>query len=317
MRADARRIIRVGSRGSLLALAQTRHVVGTLTERHPEAAFEIVVIQTKGDVILDTPLAKIGDKGLFTKEIEQALLGGEADLAVHSLKDMPARLPDGLALGAVPARVEAGDALVSPIAASIAALPAGARVGTSSLRRRAQLLHGRPDLAVEDLRGNVDTRLRKLREGRYDAIILAAAGLIRLGLAREITARIPVAEMVPAVGQGALALECRADDTAIRNLLAAVHHPPTDLAVTAERAFLAVLEGGCQVPMAAHATLDGGRIRLTGLIATLDGRRVLRHEADAPADPAAAARLGQAVAGHLLDEGGREILAAILGGHIA
>ncbi len=317
MKADARRIIRVGSRGSLLALAQTRQVVGSLAERHPETAFEIVVIQTKGDVILDTPLAKIGDKGLFTKEIEQALLGGEADLAVHSLKDMPARLPDGLALGAVPARVDACDALIAPAAAGIAALPAGARVGTSSLRRRAQLLHRRPDLAVEDLRGNVDTRLRKLRDGRYDAIVLAAAGLIRLGLAGAITARIPVAEMVPAVGQGALALECRADDTAIRDLLAAVHHPPTDLAVTAERAFLAVLEGGCQVPMAAHATLDGGRIRLTGLIATLDGRRVLRHEAEASADPAAAARLGQAVAGHLLDEGGREILAAILGGHTA
>jgi len=317
MKADARRIIRVGSRGSLLALAQTRQVVGALAERHPETAFEIVVIQTKGDVILDTPLAKIGDKGLFTKEIEQALLGGEADLAVHSLKDMPARLPDGLVLGAVPARVEAGDALISPTAANIAALPAGACVGTSSLRRRAQLLHRRPDLVVEDLRGNVDTRLRKLRDGRYDAIVLAAAGLIRLGLAGEITTRIPVAEMVPAVGQGALALECRADDTAIRDLLAAVHHPPTDVAVTAERAFLAVLEGGCQVPMAAHATLDGGRIRLIGLIATLDGRRVLRHEAESSADPAAAARLGQAAAGHLLDEGGREILAAILGGHTA
>ncbi len=317
MKADARRIIRVGSRGSLLALAQTRQVVGALAERHPETAFEIVVIQTKGDVILDTPLAKIGDKGLFTKEIEQALLGGEADLAVHSLKDMPARLPDGLVLGAVPARVEAGDALISPAAANIAALPAGACVGTSSLRRRAQLLHRRPDLVVEDLRGNVDTRLRKLRDGRYDAIVLAAAGLIRLGLAGEITTRIPVAEMVPAVGQGALALECRADDTAIRDLLAAVHHPPTDVAVTAERAFLAVLEGCCQVPMAAHATLNGGRIRLSGLIATLDGRRVLRHEAESSADPAAAARLGQAAAGHLLDEGGREILAAILGGHTA
>ena len=315
MSVDPRRILRVGSRGSLLALAQTRQIVAALAARHPETMFEIAVIQTKGDVILDTPLSKIGDKGLFTKEIEQALLAREADLAVHSLKDMPTRLPDGLILGAVPARVEARDALIAAAAAGIDTLPAGARVGTSSLRRRAQLMHRRPDLIVADLRGNVDTRLRKLRDGMYDAIILAAAGLIRLGLAGEITALVPVADMIPAVGQGALALECRADDTATRDLLAAVHHPPTALAVAAERAFLAKLEGGCQVPMAAHATVDGGRIRLAGLIATLDGRRVLRHEAEAPAEPAAAARLGQDMAGHLLDAGGRDILAAILGGH--
>ncbi len=315
MSVDPRRILRVGSRGSLLALAQTRQIVAALAARHPETMFEIAVIQTKGDVILDTPLSKIGDKGLFTKEIEQALLAREADLAVHSLKDMPTRLPDGLILGAVPARVEARDALIAAAAAGIDTLPAGARVGTSSLRRRAQLMHRRPDLIVADLRGNVDTRLRKLRDGMYDAIILAAAGLIRLGLAGEITALVPVADMIPAVGQGALALECRADDTATRDLLAAVHHPPTALAVAAERAFLAELEGGCQVPMAAHATVDGGRIRLAGLIATLDGRRVLRHEAEAPAEPAAAARLGQDMAGHLLDAGGRDILAAILGGH--
>jgi hydroxymethylbilane synthase len=303
--------IRVGTRGSLLALTQTRQFIDALRSCHPGQPFEEVVIKTKGDIILDVPLSKIGDKGLFTKELEQDLLAGRIDLAVHSMKDMPGRLPEGLDFGVIPERVDPRDAFLSVRWPDLDALPEGARVGTSSLRRRAQLLHRRPDLRIENLRGNVDTRLRKLREGDYDAIILAAAGLIRLGRQAEITCCLPSTVMIPAVGQGALAIEIRKDAAHLRELLAPLGHPATALAIAAERAFLAELEGGCQVPLAGHATVDGATIRLAAMIASLDGRTMIPLDAEAPADPDAAGGLGVRVGRELLDRGGREILQSI------
>lgn len=303
--------IRVGTRGSLLALTQTRQFIDRLRTLRPERAVEEVIIKTKGDIIQDVPLSKIGDKGLFTKEIEQALLDGAVDLGVHSMKDMPGRLPVGLGFGVVPERVDARDAFLSLHWPDLHALPRGARVGTSSLRRRAQLLRLRPDLTIENLRGNVDTRLRKLQEGEYDAIILAAAGLTRLGKGSVITCHIPAEEMVPAVGQGVLAIEIREDDQALRDLLAPLHHAPTALAVAAERAFLTELEGGCQVPMAAHAVLRGGRLRMDAMIAALDGQTVYAHSMEAGAAEADARSMGVQIARILLGMGGAEILKSI------
>lgn len=305
------RIYRVGTRGSLLALAQAGQVVEELKAGNPGVRFEMIVIKTKGDQVQDVPLVKIGDKGLFTREIEQALLRGEVDLAIHSLKDLPGDLPEGLEIGAVPVRAEARDAFLSVRFESLAALPPGAVIGTGSLRRRAQLLHRRPGQVVEDLRGNVDTRLRKLREGRYDAIILAAAGLARLGLAGSITALIPLEDMLPAVGQGALALEKRSGDSAVADVLRVVHHPPSALAVEAERGFLKEAEAGCQVPLAAHATLAGDEIRVSGVIAALDGSRLWRDMVSGPAVAGRVEKMGRELARRLLDAGGEEILREI------
>lgn len=281
------RSVIVGSRASALALAQTRLVVATLEELHPGIAFEIQRITTRGDRVLHRPLSKVGGKGLFVRELEEVLLAGQIDLAVHSLKDLPTEQPAGLLIAAVPQRADPRDALVTRDGHRLADLPPGARVGTSSLRRMAQLRALRPDLEILDIRGNVDTRLRKLDEGRYDAIILAAAGLARLGLSERVAEFLDPETMLPAPGQGALAVEARVDDPATRALVEPLDHHPTRLAVEAERAFLRRLGGGCQVPMAAHAWLDGDSLRLRGMVADVDGSNVIYAVLRGPASRAA------------------------------
>lgn len=303
-------VLKIGTRQSLLALWQSNHIAACLRKQYPECEVVLKKIVTKGDRILDVPLAQIGGKGLFTKEIEEDLLSGEVDLAVHSLKDMPTVLPEGLCLTAITERANVGDAFVSNKYNSFAELPLGAVVGTSSLRRKAQLLAARPDLTIRDLRGNVDTRLRKLDEGLYDAIILAAAGLERLGHGDRIKAVIPSSVCLPAVGQGALAIECRTNDAEVRQMLDFLNDAPTVYATNAERAFLGLLEGGCQVPIGVHADVEGDKIKIEAIIAALDGSTVLRDTVEGPASDAVA--LGQALGRKMLANGGQEILAAIL-----
>lgn len=300
----------IGTRQSLLAMWQSNYIAGRLREEYPGCEVTLKKIVTKGDRILDVPLAKIGGKGLFTKEIEQELLDGTIDLAVHSLKDMPTVLPEGLCLTAITERANAGDAFVSNKYSSIEELPEGSVLGTSSLRRRAQLLARRPDLKIVDLRGNVDTRLKKLDEGQMDAIILAAAGLTRLGHADRIKEIIPQSYCLPAVGQGALAIECRTDNFKVRQMLDFLNDTATKQATDAERAFLGLLEGGCQVPIGVHAEVNEGRIAMEAVIASLDGSTVLRDTAEGNA--ADAVTLGRMLGQKMLDNGGREILAAIL-----
>lgn len=302
-------MIRIGSRGSALALWQSRHVRDRLREAQPGLDIDIEIIQTTGDKILDVPLAKIGDKGLFTKELDRALLDRRVDFAVHSLKDVPTRIEPGLALAAVSQRVDPSDALiVAPgMPQTFDALPAGARVGTSSLRRRAQLLSLRQDLTVLDLRGNVDTRLAQVAAGKYDAIILALAGITRLGFADRASDILGGERWLPAVGQGALGIICRADDARTRGILAVLDDAATHRATAAERAFLRELEGGCQVPIAALGTAEGSNVRLRGLVASLDGDQVLRGE-QADLDPEAA---GRALAHDLLERGAGRILADV------
>ena len=266
----------IGTRQSLLALWQSNHIAALLRKEYPEWEGVMKKIVTKGDRILDVPLAQIGGKGLFTKEIEEELLDGTVDLAVHSLKDMPTVLPEGLCLTAITERANVGDAFVSNKYDSFEELPLGAVVGTSSLRRKAQLLAKRPDLAIRDLRGNVDTRLRKLDEGLYDAIILAAAGLERLGHGDRISSLIPADVCLPAVGQGALAIEARTADKEVRDMLSFLNDLNTKQATDAERAFLGLLEGGCQVPIGVHADVEGENIRIEAIIAALDGSTILR-----------------------------------------
>lgn len=302
--------LKIGTRQSLLALWQSNHIAACLRKQYPECKIELKKIVTKGDKILDVPLAQIGGKGLFTKEIEEDLLSGEIDLAVHSLKDMPTVLPEGLCLTAITTRANVGDAFVSNKYASFAELPLGAVVGTSSLRRKAQLLAARPDLNIRDLRGNVDTRLRKLDEGLYDAIILAAAGLERLGHADRIKSLIPAGVCLPAVGQGALAIECRTADAETRAMLDFLNDLPTRQATSAERAFLGLVEGGCQVPIGVHADVEGDKIRVEAIIAALDGSTVLRDTITGSASDAVS--LGQELGRKMLANGGQEILAAIL-----
>ena len=303
-------VLKIGTRQSLLALWQSNHIAACLRKQYPDCEVVLKKIVTKGDRILDVPLAQIGGKGLFTKEIEEDLLSGEVDLAVHSLKDMPTVLPEGLCLTAITERAHVGDAFVSNKYNSFAELPLGAVVGTSSLRRKAQLLAARPDLTIRDLRGNVDTRLRKLDEGLYDAIILAAAGLERLGHGDRIKAVIPSSVCLPAVGQGALAIECRTNDAEVRQMLDFLNDAPTVYATNAERAFLGLLEGGCQVPIGVHADVEGDKIKIEAIIAALDGSTVLRDTVEGPASDAVA--LGQALGRKMLANGGQEILAAIL-----
>ena len=300
----------IGTRQSLLALWQSNHIAARLREQYPDCTVTLKKIITKGDRILDVPLAKIGGKGLFTKELETALLDGEIDLAVHSLKDMPTVLPEGLCLTAITERANAGDAFVSNKYASIEALPQGAVLGTSSLRRKAQLLAARPDLTIVDLRGNVDTRLRKLDEGQMDAIILAAAGLHRLGYGDRIKEIIPHSFCLPAVGQGALAIECCTANTEVRQMLDFLNDLPTKQATDAERSFLGLIEGGCQVPIGVHAVTAGSSITVEAIIASLDGSTVLRDTIQGEA--ADAARLGQKLGNKMLDQGGRAILAEIM-----
>ena len=300
----------IGTRQSLLALWQSNYIAGRLREEYPGCEVTLKKIVTKGDRILDVPLAKIGDKGLFTKEIEQELLDGTIDLAVHSLKDMPTVLPEGLCLTAITERANAGDAFVSKKYNSIEEMPEGSVLGTSSLRRRAQFLAKRPDLKIVDLRGNVDTRLKKLDEGQMDAIILAAAGLTRLGHEDRIKQIIPQDYCLPAVGQGALAIECRSDNFQVRQMLDFLNDTPTKQATDAERAFLGLLEGGCQVPIGVHAEVKDGHLNMTAVIASLDGSTLLRDTAEGEATDAVA--IGRALGQKMLDNGGKEILAAIL-----
>ncbi|MFZ2089697.1 MAG: hydroxymethylbilane synthase [Desulfobaccales bacterium] len=308
----APKTIRIGTRGSPLALVQTRWVEAQLLDLHPGVATELVIIKTTGDKLKDVPLAQVGGKGLFIKEIEEALLAGEVDLAIHSLKDMPAEMPPGCVLGAVPPREDCRDAFISHRHASLTEIPAGGRVGTGSLRRKVQVLHRRPDLEVVHLRGNVDTRLRKLETEGLDAIILAAAGLKRLGLGHIPKGYLDEAEMLPAIGQGALGLEVRAGDQEMLDLLAPLNHVPTQVAVTAERAFLARLEGGCLVPVAALGRLaEDGSLTLEALISDLEGKRLLQDRLTGL--PEEARSMGLRLAEMLLDRGGREILQAICG----
>ncbi len=302
-----RSTLTIATRGSRLALWQAEHIKSCLQAIAPELEIRLNVIKTKGDIILDVPLAKVGGKGLFVKEIEEALLNGEADLAVHSMKDVPMELPQGLLLGCVPPRENPTDCLLSCQYGSVAALPQNACVGTSSLRRQAQLLAQRPDLRIESLRGNVDTRLRKLREGVYDAIVLASAGLNRLELTAPCMHSLDPQVFLPAGGQGALGIECREDDYDLFALLAQLEDTPTRVCVEAERGFLAGLEGGCQVPIAGHARLlDDDTLCLEGLVAEVDGSRILR--AQKQGHTSQARQWGLELASEILDQGGRAIL---------
>ena len=295
----------IASRGSQLALWQARWVEGRLAARGLECRIEIV--RTTGDKITDVPLAQVGTKGLFTKEIEEALLEGRADLAVHSLKDLPTELPEGLVLAAVPAREDPRDAVVGR---RLADLPAGARVGTSSLRRAAQLRKLRPDLALESVRGNLDTRLRKLDEGQYDAILLAAAGLKRLGWGNRIAEILPAETMCPAVGQGALAIETLARGAGLE-ACAALDDAASHAAVACERGVLAALGGGCQVPIGAYGTVAGGHLRVRAVVASPDGAELIQAEAEGAPDEAEA--IGRALGAVLLHRGARAILEAVYG----
>jgi hydroxymethylbilane synthase len=305
--------LRIATRGSALALAQSR-LVAAQVERALGVPVELEVVRTTGDRIQDQPLAAVGGKGLFVKELEEALLAGRADLAVHSAKDLPADLAPGTVLAAFPERADPRDALVAASrGATLASLARGARVGTGSLRRRAQLLAARPDLGIVALRGNVDTRLRKLESEGLDAVVLACAGLERLGLAARIDERIDPRQMLPAVGQGTLALQTRAGE-ALAKELAALDHPATRAITLAERAFLAHLAGDCNVPLAAQAQLEGDEVVLAGLLASPDGARLLRADARAPrARPEEA---GRRAAQAILDAGGGEILAALAPGSV-
>ncbi len=295
--------IRIGTRGSALALWQAHHVEQRLTALGHEV--ELRVIVTTGDRVLDRRLENVGGKGAFLKEIEEALLAGEADLAVHSLKDVPTLLPEGLVLGAVLERADPRDALLSG-GVALEALPRGARIGTTSLRRQAQLRFRRPDLAIEDLRGNVDTRIRRLREGRFDAILLAMAGLVRLGRSDEVSEALDPRQFVPAPGQGAIALECRVEDAPVLAAAATLDHGATARAVGSERAFLAALGGGCNVPLGAHAQAAGEELELVGFVAAADGSTLLRGEVRG----SDANELGARLAKDLLARGAGALLAA-------
>ena len=304
----------IATRGSQLALWQAEHVRQRLMAQYAGLEVELLVLRTKGDIILDVPLAKVGGKGLFVKEIEDALLSGAADIAVHSMKDVPMVLPEGLTLGAVPEREVCNDLFLSEKYASLSDLPSGAVLGTSSLRRQAQVLAMRPDITVSMLRGNVETRLRKMKEGQYDAIILARAGVKRLGLGATFQQDLTPPDFLPAVGQGALGVEMREDRQDVRELLAFLEHEPTRLCVMAERAFLRRLDGGCQVPIAAHAVLEGGRLSLKALVAGVDGRTVIRGSLDCDATGEEAERTGCALAEDMLGRGAADILAELYEG---
>lgn len=300
------RVLRIGTRGSLLALTQSKSIKAAIEASQPGVRVELQIIKTMGDKILDVPLAKVGGKGLFVKEIEDALIAGEVDLAVHSMKDVPAVLPDGLEIGIIPRREDPRDVIVTRNGGGLPELPHGAKVGSSSLRRAAQLKRLRPDVVVENLRGNLDTRLRKLQEGLYDAIILAAAGLHRMGWKDRISDYLDPSEFLPAIGQGALGIEIRSEDADVRRLLAPLHDSDTAVAVRAERAFLQELEGGCQVPIGGHARVAGDAVELSGLVASLDGREIHRNVGSAPKGEAEA--LGRNLARDLLNAGARTIL---------
>ena len=297
--------LRIGTRGSKLALWQANWVKSELEKTHG-LVVEIEKIKTTGDKITDVPLAQVGGKGLFVKEIEEALLDGRVDLAVHSMKDVPTEFPQGLALRCITEREDPRDAALTHKGENIFELPQGSKVGTSSLRRRAQLLFRRPDLEVLDLRGNLDTRIRKLEEGRFDAVILAGAGMRRLGWAERITHYIEPEQMLPAIGQGALGIETRSDDDKTNKLVRFFNHHETWVAVRSERALLKRLEGGCQVPIAAFATVSGGSVSMTGLVASVDGKTIIKDTIQGPEADCEA--LGVELAERLLKDGAFDIL---------
>ncbi|WP_414829273.1 hydroxymethylbilane synthase [Alteromonas sp. H39] len=309
MTATTPRTIRIATRKSALALWQAEYVKAELLKHHPHVSVELVPMSTQGDKILDTPLAKIGGKGLFIKELEIAMLEGRADIAVHSMKDVPVEFPEEFGLHAICVRENPFDAFVSNTYENIEALPQGAVVGTSSLRRQCQIRKYRPDLQIRDLRGNVNTRLAKLDNGDYDAIILAAAGLIRLDMADRIRAQLDADVSLPAVGQGAVGIECRNDDAELIELLQALDHEDTHTRVTAERAMNTRLEGGCQVPIGSFATLDDNVLTITGMVGQPDGSTLLY--ASATGDRQRASELGTEVADALLAQGAGDILKAL------
>jgi hydroxymethylbilane synthase len=307
-------IVRIATRRSRLALWQAEHVAARLTAAHPGLVVSLLPIVTEGDRIQDRTLAAVGGKGLFIKELETAMLAGDADIAVHSMKDMPAALPPGLMIAAALERADPRDAFISPRHDTLNALPHGARVGTSSLRRQSQLRHARPDLEILVLRGNVETRLRKLDAGEFDATVLATAGLERLGLGDRIRERLSPQQMLPAVGQGVIGIECMEANGQIRALLAPLEHPPTRCRLEAERAFAGRLGGSCQSPIAAYAELTGDSLNLRGLVASPDGATVFADGITGSAREAAA--LGTALANRLLDAGAGALLEALaMGGH--
>ncbi|NHA13771.1 hydroxymethylbilane synthase [Thioalkalivibrio sp. XN279] len=301
-----KKTIRIATRESRLAMWQAEHVAAELCRHHPDLTVELVPMTTKGDQILDTTLAKIGGKGLFIKELETAMLEGRADIAVHSMKDVPAEMPEGFGIVAVLEREDPRDALVSADYMRIEDIPAGSVVGTSSLRRQAQLQHARPDLEVEPIRGNVETRLRKLDHGHFSAILLAAAGLKRLGLAERIAGFLPYEVSLPAVGQGAVGIEALQDDAAVAELVAPLEHADTRRCVDAERAFAGGLGASCESPVAGFAVIDGDELYLRGLVATRDGASVLHGERRGPAADAAA--IGAALARDLFERGAAALL---------
>jgi hydroxymethylbilane synthase len=308
---SATRVLRIATRKSQLALWQAEHVAAQLRAAEPGLEVELLPMTTKGDRILDRSLAAIGGKGLFIKELESALEQGRADLAVHSMKDMPGDIPEGFAVAALLPRADPRDALLSAHGGGLAELPRGARLGTSSLRREAQLRAARPDLKIEPLRGNVDTRIKRLESGELDAIVLACAGLIRLGLESKISARLDVEVSLPAVGQGAIGIECRSDDADLRKLLSRLDHSPTRSALEAERAFAQRLGGSCQSPIAGFARLDEEQLTLDGLVAEPDGSRLFRDSLSGHARDAL--ELGRRLAERLLDAGARELLERLRG----
>lgn len=292
----------IGTRGSPLALWQANWVKKSLEARHPNLAISLKIIKTKGDKILDVSLSKVGGKGLFIKEIEDSLVNNEVDLAVHSLKDMPGELPEGLMLGAIPARENPYDILITETGLSLNDLPKNAKIGTSSLRRKCQLLRLRPDLQLVDLRGNVDTRLKKLESGEFTGIVLAHAGVSRLGL----KTLHHTLEIIPAVAQGALGLECRANDTSVRQLLAPLNDEKTSRCVNAERAFLKVMGGGCQVPLGCYVRYEGENVKIVAFVSSLDGRKMIARENLVPTVQATAT--AEKMANEILQSGGDEIL---------
>ncbi|MBN1905801.1 MAG: hydroxymethylbilane synthase [Deltaproteobacteria bacterium] len=303
--------IKIGTRGSKLAITQSSMIRDMILKQHPDTLVELLIIKTKGDKIIDSPLSKIGGKGLFVKEIEEALLEKRVDLAVHSIKDVPAELPHGLSIPIYPERENPADAFLSIKYKRFKDLPSGARVGTGSLRRSSQLLNKRPDLEIVAIRGNVDTRIKRLESGEFDAIILAAAGLNRLGLSSKITELLSPPDYIPAVGQGALGIEVRGNDIEFNRLLDFLNHNETALAVRAERAFLQRLEGGCQVPLGAYAFIDKGKIVIHGMVSDLTGNRVIKETLTGSIEQPEQA--GKTLAEQLLAMGADKILAEVYG----
>jgi hydroxymethylbilane synthase len=300
------RPVRIGTRGSKLALWQANWTKSFLEAKFPSTPIELTIIKTQGDKILDVPLAKVGGKGLFVKEIEQALLAERIDIAVHSMKDMPADIPEGLCIGAIPERENPLDVFISRSGASFKELPAGSVIGTSSLRRGAQLRHARADIVIQSIRGNLDTRLKKLESENYDALVLAAAGVRRLKFEHMITEYLDDTVMLPAIGQGALCVEIRKDDSTTGAMVAAMDHAPTRAIVSGERAFLRRLEGGCQVPIAGHGQIIKNTFTLNGLVAEVDGARLIKGAKSGPVE--SAATIGIDLADKLLDRGAFDIL---------